>query len=103
MNQEKNNSEKNSSSLKNILTKKVEPISVHNPKKVSQLLVEMSNTGFQGKNLGRVVDVWELMIKDQDATILLGYAGSLSTTGQWKIINWLIENRFIDVLVSTGG
>ena len=102
MNQEKNNSEKNSSSLKNILTKKVEPISVHNPKKVSQLLVEMSNTGFQGKNLGRVVDVWELMIKDQDATILLGYAGSLSTTGQWKIINWLIENRFIDVLVSTG-
>ncbi|MCX8171490.1 MAG: deoxyhypusine synthase family protein, partial [Candidatus Bathyarchaeota archaeon] len=23
-------------------------------------------------------------------------------TGQWKIVNWLIENRFIDVLVSTG-
>jgi len=29
-------------------------------------------------------------------------AGSLSVAGQWKIINWLIENRFIDVLVSTG-
>jgi len=35
-------------------------------------------------------------------TILLGYAGSLSTTGQWKMINWLIEKRYIDVLVSTG-
>ena len=26
----------------------------------------------------------------------------MSTAGQWTIINWLIENRFIDVLVSTG-
>jgi deoxyhypusine synthase len=26
----------------------------------------------------------------------------LSTTGQWKIINWLIENRYIDILVGTG-
>jgi len=26
----------------------------------------------------------------------------MSTAGQWKIINWLIENRYIDVLVSTG-
>jgi deoxyhypusine synthase len=32
----------------------------------------------------------------------MGYAGSLSTTGQWKIINWLIEKRFIDILVPTG-
>ena len=26
----------------------------------------------------------------------------MSTTGQWKIVRWLIENRYIDVLVSTG-
>lgn len=26
----------------------------------------------------------------------------MSTAGQWTLINWLIENRFIDVLVSTG-
>jgi deoxyhypusine synthase len=26
----------------------------------------------------------------------------MSTAGQWTVINWLIENRFIDVLVSTG-
>jgi len=97
-----NLSSKNSNSFSNFITKKVEPITVHNPKKVSELLFEMSNTGFQGKNLGRVVDIWEEMIENEDVTILLGYAGSLSTTGQWKIINWLIENRFIDILVSTG-
>lgn len=44
----------------------------------------------------------EKMIKDKKVTILFGYAGSLSTTGQWKIINWFIENHFIDILVPTG-
>ncbi|MBI2084493.1 MAG: deoxyhypusine synthase family protein [Candidatus Aenigmarchaeota archaeon] len=84
------------------LKEKVKSIEINGPKSISQLLSEMANTGFQGKKLGQVADVWEKMVRDKDATIILGYAGSLSTTGQWKIINWLIENRFIDVLVSTG-
>ena len=71
-------------------------------KSISQLLKEMEDTGFQGRKLGEAAAVWERMLKDKDLTIVLGYAGSLSTTGQWKIINWLMENRFIDVLVSTG-
>lgn len=102
MNKKTVKSSKDSISSTNSQMKKVEPISIHNPKKVSELLVEMSNTGFQGKKLGQVVDVWEEMIRNPNVTILMGYAGSLSTTGQWKIINWLIENRFIDILVSTG-
>lgn len=83
------------------LVKKVSAIEVKK-KSLSQLLSEMTSTGFQGRKLGEVVDVWEKMIKDKTLTIVLGYAGSLSTTGQWKLINWLIENRFIDVLVATG-
>ena len=71
-------------------------------RKVSELLKEMSNTGFQGKKLGEVADIYTDMLKERDLTIFLGYAGSMSTTGQWKIIRWLIENRYIDVLVSTG-
>ena len=42
------------------------------------------------------------MSKDPNITILFGYAGSLSTTGQWKIINWFLENNLIDILVPTG-
>lgn len=80
---------------------KVEQIKVGD-KSVSSLLQEMSRTGFQGRKLGEVTDVWLDMLKDQKLTIFLGYAGSLSTTGQCNIIKWLIENRFIDVLVSTG-
>ncbi len=92
----------NEITMDDFLNKKVKAIEVDAPKTVSQLLSEMAETGFQGKSLARVVDVLEQMINDDDVTILLGYTGSLSTTGQWKIINWLIENRYIDILVPTG-
>ena len=81
--------------------KKLEPIRVKE-KSVSQLLAEMSRTAYQGRKLGEAVDVWENMLKERDLTIVMGYAGSMSTAGQWTIVNWLIEKRFIDVLVSTG-
>ena len=84
------------------LGKKVKAIEVSPEKPILRLLEEMAETGFQGKNLGRVVDVLCKMVEAEDLTIFFGYAGSLSTTGQWKIINWLIENRYIDVLIPTG-
>jgi deoxyhypusine synthase len=81
--------------------RKVEAIDVKE-KSVSQLLAEMSKTAFQGRKLGEAVEVWEAMLKEKNLTIILGFSGSMSTAGQWKIINWLIRNRYIDVLVSTG-
>ena len=81
--------------------KKLEPIKVKE-KSISQLLAEMSRTAYQGRKLGEAVDVWENMVKEKDLTILMGFAGSMSTAGQWTIINWLMKKRFIDVLVSTG-
>jgi len=81
--------------------KKLEPIKVA-PKSVNQLLTEMAKTAYQGRKLGEAVDVWEKMVNEKDLTIAMGFAGSMSTAGQWTIVNWLMENRFIDVLVSTG-
>jgi deoxyhypusine synthase len=72
------------------------------PKTVSELLDAMSQTGFQGKRLGEAARIWSEMVGQKGLTIFMGYAGSMSTTGQWKIVRWLIENRYIDVLVSTG-
>ena len=86
---------------KPFLDKKVQAIEVKE-KPISKLLAEMGNTAYQGKNLGKAVDVWESMVKEKDLTIVLGLSGSMSTAGQWKIVNWLIEKRFIDVIVSTG-
>lgn len=88
-------------SKKEVLSKPVATIEV-GKKSLSGLLDEMAQTGFQGKKLGEVAKIWAEMAKQKDLTIFLGITGSLSTTGQWKIIRWLIENRYIDVLVSTG-
>ncbi|MEM3579854.1 MAG: deoxyhypusine synthase family protein, partial [Candidatus Bathyarchaeia archaeon] len=57
--------------------RKLEPIEVKTPKKISELLAEMAKTGFQGRKLGEVVEVWEEMLKD-DVVIFFGYAGSMS-------------------------
>ena len=86
---------------KSFLNKKVKAIEV-GEKRLSQLLDEMANTAYQGRKLGEAVDVWESMVRDKDLTIVLGLSGSMSTAGQWKLVNWLIEKRFIDVIVSTG-
>jgi deoxyhypusine synthase len=87
---------------KKLFNNKVKAIEVKKSKSISGLLSDMSRTGFQGRKLAEVVNVLEEMIKDKKVTILMGYTGSLSTAGQWKIINWLLENRYIDVLVPTG-
>jgi len=81
---------------------RVEEIEVAKGKKVSEILREMAKTGFQGRKLGEAAEVWAEMLNQEDLTIIMGLTGSMSTTGMWKIICWLIENRFIDVLISTG-
>lgn len=88
-------------SNKSLFTKKVKSIEVRK-KSVSQLLKDMSQTGFQGRRLSEVCEVFEKMVRDKNLTILLGYSGSLSVAGQWKLINWLMEQKYIDILVATG-
>ncbi|MCS6784421.1 MAG: deoxyhypusine synthase family protein [Candidatus Caldarchaeum sp.] len=83
------------------LTTVLRPVEVKE-KTLSQLLEEMKFTGFQGRTLALAADVWAKALRADDTVIMLGYAGSLSTTGQWKIIKWLVEKRFVDVVVSTG-
>jgi len=86
---------------RDFLSKPVKTIEVGR-KSLSRLLDEMAETGFQGKKLGEVARIWTEMTRQKGLTIFMGLTGSLSTTGQWKIIRWLIEKRYIDVLVSTG-
>ncbi len=88
-------------SKKEVLSKPVTTIEV-GKKSVSDLLEAMSQTGFQGKKLGEVAKIWTEMARQKGLTIFLGLTGSLSTTGQWKIIRWLIQKRYVDVVVSTG-
>ncbi|MEM2074290.1 MAG: deoxyhypusine synthase family protein [Nitrososphaeria archaeon] len=88
--------------IENFLSKKVFAIDVNAPTSIWQLLEKMSRTGYQGRKLAEVTYVVDRMIRDKDTTIIMGLAGSMSTAGQWKIINWFMENNLIDILVSTG-
>ncbi len=88
-------------SKKEVLSKPVATIEV-GKKSVSDLLEAMSQTGFQGKKLGEVAKIWTEMARAKGLTVFLGLTGSLSTTGQWKIIRWLVKKRYADVIVSTG-
>lgn len=77
------------------------PIEVKN-RDFFDLLKSMSKTGFQGRKLGEAFEIWLEMLKEERITILMGLAGAMVPAGMRKIIAWLIRNRFIDVLVSTG-
>jgi deoxyhypusine synthase len=69
---------------------------------VSELLMAMADTAFQGRSLGEAYKVLIDMLSDEETLIFLGLSGSMSTAGQWKLIKWLVENRYVDVVVSTG-
>jgi deoxyhypusine synthase len=61
----------------------------------------MGETAFQARNLGLATDIWEAMLRDQ-ATVFFGLAGAMVPAGMRPLIVYLIENRLIDVIVSTG-
>ena len=72
------------------LSRPAESIAVE-PRTIAGLLEAMGRTGFQGRSLATALDVLVWMIEAEDNTIFLGYAGSMSTTGQSQIVRWLIE------------
>jgi Deoxyhypusine synthase len=75
----------------------VKPIEIK-PRSISELLEAMAETSFQGRKLSEVYRVWKSMLSDNDVTILMGLAGSMSTAGMWKIVGQLIDDNFLDVL-----
>ncbi|MGP8329850.1 MAG: deoxyhypusine synthase [Methanosarcinaceae archaeon] len=77
------------------------PVDVKN-RSISELIDAMLTTGFQGRKLAESVQVWHNMLKEDDLTILMGLSGAMVPAGMRKIISYMIQNRMIDCLVSTG-
>lgn len=84
------------------LKKPTVPVRVGPKKTVSHLLEEMLSTGFQGKNLAECFAVWREMLAERDLTIWLGISGAIVPAGQRRLLAYLVEHRFVDVVVSTG-
>jgi deoxyhypusine synthase len=83
------------------LRKPVEPFVVEADGSADDVLTKMERVSFQGRNLAIARRIWERMLAS-DATIFLGMAGALSAGGMRLIIAHLIEQRYVDCLVSTG-
>jgi deoxyhypusine synthase len=79
----------------------IEPFVVDAGLTADQLLARMERISFQGRNLASAHRIWQRMLQD-DVTIFLGMAGALSAGGMRLIVAHLIQNRYVDCLVSTG-
>ncbi|MEW5945154.1 MAG: deoxyhypusine synthase [bacterium] len=79
----------------------VEGIVPGEAKSIYGLVESFSRLSFQGRNLGEAAAIWRKML-EAEATIFLGLAGALVPAGFRTMVRYLIENRLIDCLVSTG-
>ncbi|MFX1267942.1 MAG: deoxyhypusine synthase family protein [Promethearchaeota archaeon] len=84
------------------LTKKISPFSVYKIKTIADLLKDLKNCGFQGRNLGRALDILYKMVTNDKILTVLTLSGAMVPAGMGDLICALIENKLIDVIVSTG-
>jgi len=77
------------------------PFTVSDNASAADVVNRMGDTAFQARNLGLAAEIWEAMLRDE-TTIFFGLAGAMVPAGMRPLIVYLIENRLIDVIVSTG-
>src|SRR5262249_27360624 len=88
-------------SKKEILSQPTRPLQIDNDKTVAGLLEKMQGISFQGRNLATAYQVWKSRLQDRCA-IMMGMRGAMIPAGMRRLFVWMIENRAIDCLVSTG-
>lgn len=84
-----------------ILSKPTRPVAIDGRKSVAALLEKMQGVSFQGRNLATAYQVWLRMLQDR-VTIMMGLSGAMVPGGMRRLVVYLIRNRLIDCLVSTG-
>ncbi len=86
---------------KEILSQPTRPLAIDDDKTVAGLLEKMLGISFQGRTLAVAFQIWKSMLRER-CTILMGMSGALIPAGMRRLLVWLIQNRAIDCLVSTG-
>ena len=77
------------------------PFAIGADPSAASVLERMEGTAFQGRQLGRAFQAWKAMLGDR-CSILMGMSGAMVPAGMRRLVVYLIENRLIDCLVSTG-
>jgi deoxyhypusine synthase len=84
------------------LKKKITPYNIYKIKTVEDLLISLKGCGFQGRNLGKALDVLYTMVSSEKILTVLTLSGAMVPAGMGDLICALIEHHLIDVIVSTG-
>ncbi len=67
-----------------------------------EFLKSYSYTGFQATNLGKAIEIIKAMARE-NATIFLAYTSNMVSSGVREVIRYLVEHKFVDILVTTAG
>ena len=80
----------------------IDQIKIGDRMTVSELMKEYANAGFAANALSEAVDIYTEMIGNEDVTNFLSIAGAMVPAGMRNIITELIQDGYVDVLVTTG-
>lgn len=84
-----------------ILTVPTRPLEIDRKKNAAALLEKMEGISFQGRNLGIAFQVWKRMLGDR-VTIMMGVSGAMIPGGMRRLVAYMIKQRLVDCVVSTG-
>ncbi len=68
----------------------------------NKLIDSFSTTGFQATHLSKAIEIIKKMRKEK-SFVYLGYASNMVSCGIREIIRFLVQEKLVDVLVTTGG
>ncbi|PYV28276.1 MAG: deoxyhypusine synthase [Acidobacteria bacterium] len=88
-------------SKREILSAPTEPLTIDRRKNVAALLEKMRGISFQGRNLAIAYQIWRRMLGDR-VMIMMGMSGAMVPAGMRRLVVYMIKNRLIDCLTSTG-
>ncbi len=69
---------------------------------LSQFINSFETIGFQASNLHQAIEIIKKMRKE-NCTIYLAYTSGIVSSGMRDIIRYLVENKYVHVLVTTSG
>jgi deoxyhypusine synthase len=86
---------------RDLLGRPVRPFEPEGGDSASRILAKLAETSFQGRALGEAFKAWRAAL-DDEVVIWLGLAGAMVPAGMRRVVAYLIRERLVDCVVSTG-
>ncbi len=84
-----------------LFANEVTPFRIPGAPGAADLMRRFGGTAFQARGLATAADIWQRALEDE-VTIFFGLAGAMVPAGMREVVVYLIEQRMVDCIVSTG-